>query len=111
MVDTKIKIAFKNYFKSLYGRLPSAEQLFAFQSYLLGKDDDRQKVEDVCGISLDGIETKRMAFKYQYEFVYDSIPTEEQLDVFIAFRLGVLKNHVILNDVCAKNKHGVQLGS
>ncbi len=108
MVESKLKIAFKNYYKSLYGRLPSAEMLDSFQSFALGKNSDKVMAESVCGVSLDGIVSNRIAFRHQYEFVYDVVPTEEQLDVFIAFRIGALKNDKLLVEICAKINQGGQ---
>lgn len=108
MYNDKLKIAFKNYSKTILGRTLNAEELDVFSNYMLGKDNVTQKFESVCGVGFDGIKTNRTAFKYQYEFVYDCSPTEEQLDVFIAFRIGVLKNDKLLNEVCAKKPQFIQ---
>lgn len=102
MVDVKLKTAFKNHFKSLYGKVINGEKLDLYVDFMLGKEINALMVESTCGFIFDGNITSREAFRYQYEFVYDEVPSEEQLDVFIAFRLGVLKNIKLLNDVCAK---------
>lgn len=103
MVEDKLKTAFKNYFKSLYGKSISGERLDIYTKFMLEKELNALQVESKCGFMFDGNMTNRKAFRYQYEFVYDKVPSEEQLDVFIAFRLGALKDYKILNEVCANN--------
>lgn len=109
-MDKRLSLQFKNYFKAKYGKTLSQEQLTLYQSFMLGKESDLLKVEEICGFLFDGQLTNREAFRYQYEFVYDAVPSEDQLDVFIAFRLGILKNIKILNEVCAKTKQSEQPG-
>lgn len=108
MVEDKLKTAFKNYFKSLYDKSISGERLDLYIKFMLGKELNALQVESKCGFIFDGNMTNREAFRYQYEFVYDSIPTEEQLDVFIAYRVGILKNDKLLNEVCSKNAQDIQ---
>lgn len=108
MGDNKLKTAFRNHFKAAFGKAPTQEQVIRYQNYILGKEDDLKSVEKVCGVSLAGKFANRTAYRYQYEFVYDSIPTEEQLDVFIAYRVGILKNDKLLNEVCSKNAQDIQ---
>ena len=102
MIQKNLKIAFQKYFKSCYGKILTQKQLELFQNFMLGKNVDIQILETELGIGFDLLITNREAFAYQYQFVYDVIPTEEQLDVFISFRLGILKNEKMLNDICAK---------
>lgn len=108
MIEKNLRSAFQKYYKSCYGKLLSQKQLEHFINFMLGKNVDVRDIEKELGIVFDGFITNREAFAYQYQFVYDTIPTEEQLDVFISFRLGILKNEKILNEVCAKKLIFVQ---
>ena len=102
MINKKFDLAFIKYFKSIYGKTLQLSKLEIYQRFLLGKDHDVLKVEKSCDISYEGYFTNREAYKYQYEFIYATEPSEEQLDVFIAYSIGVLKDTNFLTEMCKR---------
>ena len=96
-----LKTAYRRHFKNKYGKLLLADNVDVYMNYMLGKNLDLGFVSNSCDVFISESPSNRSAFSYQFEFVYDCRPTDEQLDVFISFRNGIIKDSKLLSDVCS----------
>lgn len=100
-VSEILKEAYRKQFESYYEKAPlTDEQLEVYMNFFLGKETDMQKVANVCGIYFKESFSTRESFRRQYKFIYDKQPTDEQLDMFISFMLGVVTDISAVTRVC-----------
>lgn len=100
-VSKILKEAYRKQFESYYEKTSlTDEQLEVYMNFFLGKETDIQKVADICEIPFKESFSTRESFKKQFKFIYDKQPTEEQLDMFISFMLGVVTDLGAVVSVC-----------
>lgn len=95
-----LKDAYRKQFESYYETILTDEQLEIYMNFFLGKEMDMDKVANVCGIPFKESFSTRDSFRRQFNFIYDFEPTDEQLDMFISFMLGVVTNIDKVIEIC-----------